>query len=199
MSGRRQMVVPRKPQQEPAEHETDRQAPDVSEKDACDRLVEGRKAKDRAEQRGCDHCRHKATAPARPSRTMRAGHRHKLRHRHPVDAVHEIDEVDEPDPADKKARSRSSHQGTCGRTRNSVRKRRDQDADCDALHRQPHRRRQRAQSSIAPTTPNSAAVAVSATNCPPSFCSRAGDVATVAQVTTKVATTTDIPPPCGVG
>ena len=55
--GRRQMVVRRKPQQEPAEHETDRQAPDVSEKDACDRLVEGRKAKDRAEQRGCDHCR----------------------------------------------------------------------------------------------------------------------------------------------
>ena len=54
-------------------------------------------------------------------------------------------------------------------------------------------------SSITPTTPNSAAVAVSATNCPPSFSSKAGDVATVAQATTKVATTTDIPPPCGVG
>ena len=54
-------------------------------------------------------------------------------------------------------------------------------------------------SSIAPTTAKSAAVAVSTTNCPLSFCSNAGDVAAAPQATTNVATTTGIPPPCGVG
>ena len=57
MSGRHQMAVGGEPQQEPAEHETDRQAAHVAKKHACDRLVEWREAEHRAKKRGRDHRR----------------------------------------------------------------------------------------------------------------------------------------------
>jgi hypothetical protein len=50
-------------------------------------------------------------------------------------------------------------------------------------------------SSIAPTTANSAVVAVSTSNWLPPFCSSAGDRAAAPQVTTSVAATTATPPP----
>jgi hypothetical protein len=48
---RRKLSASRHAQQQPAEHETDRQAADVPEKEPCHRLVEGGKAQHRPEQR----------------------------------------------------------------------------------------------------------------------------------------------------
>jgi hypothetical protein len=48
------MAVTCELQQEPAEQKADRRAADVTEKEPCDRPVEGRKAEDRVKECGRD-------------------------------------------------------------------------------------------------------------------------------------------------
>jgi hypothetical protein len=137
--GRRQIAVRGKSQQEPAEHEADRQAAHVAKKHACDRLVEGRKAKDRSQERGRHHRRPGLDRAGEAEQDDCTGHRYKFGNGHPVDAVHEIDEVDQPYPAEKKAGTfeppRYVRQGA-----QLMGEGRDEGADGDALYRQPYRR-----------------------------------------------------------
>ena len=75
---------------------------DIAEEEPRDRLVEGRKAEERAAAappRRAPACG--GSAPSAPSAAMTARDRHHLGDRDPVEPVHEVDEVHEPDAAEE--------------------------------------------------------------------------------------------------
>ena len=100
-------------------------------------------------------------------------------------------------PATKR-HARSIHQGSCGRICNSV------GSAAITAPTAMHCRRSRSaagkvrMSSMAPTKASSAAAAVAARNAASGLV-KAGSRVTAHQATTSVATTTAMPPPCGVG
>jgi len=137
------MALARELEQQPAEQQTDRQAPHVAEKELRHRLVEGCKTQDRAKQRSCDQRRQQPDRAGEAEQGERGGHRHELRHGHPVDSVHEIDKVDEPHAAEKEA-SALEPPRRLRQEPQLVRQHGDDGGNGDALHGEPGSRRQRA-------------------------------------------------------
>ncbi len=86
--------------QQPPEHEPDRQAADVAKEKLCHRSVEKSKADYAAAQCETDDARPRRHDAENAEYGDRGGDRNDFRHGHPVEAVHEINEIDEPQAAD---------------------------------------------------------------------------------------------------
>ncbi len=85
----------------PAQQQSDRKAADVAQKQAGNRLVEGRKTRDGAAERGRNDNDWDRKGAHPPEQDEACCHGHDFGNRHPVDAVHEVHDIDQPDAADE--------------------------------------------------------------------------------------------------
>ena len=101
----REMAAAGQQQHDPAEHQANRQAADIAEKQFCDRTIEWRESDGGTKQRKRDQHRLRWPRADRAEQCRARRDRHHLGDCHPVDAVHEIDQVDEPDAAQQQQRA----------------------------------------------------------------------------------------------